>query len=241
MKAKKWIVGGLIVTTAAVLTTRAVIPQSRTVRTTASITAVYQYPNPLAPSTAILGFETLAGHDIVNLALGTPLATVRTNELLAMDITCGSTAAQMVIFDRAASSNILTIAQSTSMTVLTGQDNPDAAGPNHERFVIQMGVNTNGFLVGGSFTIAGRLYLTPSNGCPATVLIDTDKGHDKVCADTNVKDSDVKGSKDKTISGEAHMIGVANVIVLVGPTSTSTNTFLMPDGKFTMKRILLSN
>jgi len=237
MKAKKWIIGGLIATAAAVLTTWALPPQSRTVRTTASITAVYQYPNPLATNTAILGFETLAGHDIVNLALGTSLETVRTNELLAMDIDCGSTAASLVIYGESQGSNLLTIAQSTSMTALTGQDNPAAVGPNHERFVIQMGVNTNGFLVGGSFTIAGRLYLTPSNGCPAVVLVDTDKGHDKVCADANIKDLDVKGSKDKSISGEAHLIGLTDVIVLDG----STNTFLLPDGKFTMKRILTSN
>jgi hypothetical protein len=141
------------------------------------------------------------------------------------------------VYGQSQNSNLLTIAQSTSMTALTAQDNPDAAGPNHERFVIQMGINTNGFLVGGSFTIAGRLYLTPSNGCPAAVLVDTDKTHDKVCADASIKDLDVKVDKDKSISGEAHLIGVTDVIVLDG----STNTFLLPFGQFTMKRILLNN
>lgn len=237
MKAKKWIVAGVIASTAAVLTTWATIESSRTIRTTASITAVYQTPNPLATNTATLAVESLAGHDIVNLALGTALETARTNQLLAMDINCNSTEASLVIFDTVLSSNILTIAQSTSMTALTAQDNPDAAGPNHERFVIQMGINTNGFLVGGSLTVAGRIYLTPSNGCPAEVLINTDKAHDKVCADANIKDLDVKGVKDKHITGEAHLIGVTDVIVLDG----STNTFLLPFGQFTMKRILLSN
>ena len=237
MKAKKWIVAGLIVTTAAVLTTLAIPPGSKTLRTTASVNAVFQIANPLATNTAILAFDTFAGHDFVNLALGTDLTTVRTNEVLAMDFDCGSSAASLVVFNKALSSNIVTIAQSTSLIALTGQDNPEAAGPNHERFVMEMGINTNGFLIGGSLTVAGRMYLTPSNGCPATVLIDTDKGHDKACADANLKDTDDKTDKDKTISGEANLIGVANVVSLLG----TTNTVLLPHGDLTMKRILLSN
>ncbi len=237
MKAKKWIVAGLIATTAVVLTTWAIPEHSKTLRTTGSVTVAYQAPNPLATNTEILLFETLEGHDFVNLALGTALTTVRTNEVLAMDFDCGSSAASLVVFDKALSSNIVTIAQSTSLTALTGQDNPDAAGPNHERFVMEMGINTNGFLIGGSLTLAGRVFLTPSNGCPATVLIDTDKGHDRVCDDASLKDTYDKTDKDKSISGDAHLIGVANVVTLTG----STNTFLLPNGQLTMRSILSSN
>lgn len=236
MKANKWIVAGLIATTAAVLTVWATSPGSRTLRTYASITAVYQTPNPLATNTDVLAFESFAGHDLVNLALGSSLETDQSNNVLALDFDCGSSAASLVVFDKVSSSNIVTIAQSTSLTALTGQDNPSAAGPNHERFVMNMDVKTNGFLIGGSLTIAGRVYLTPSNGCPATVTIDTDKGHDKSCNDASIKDTDDK-DKDKTLSGAAHLIGLVNVIFLDG----STNTVLLPDGQLTMHRILLSN
>jgi len=237
MKAKKWIVGGLVAAMATALTTWALTDGSRTLRTYAAITAVYQTPNPLATNTEILAFDSFAGHDFVNLALGSPLTTVQSNNVLALDFDCGSSAASLVVFDKLSSSNIATIAQSTSLTALTGQDNPSAAGPNHERFVMNMDIKTNGFLIGGSLTVAGRIYLVPSNGCPAVVTIDTDKSDDKVCNDSGaLKNTDDKIA-DKTISGAAHLIGLANVVFLDG----STNTVLLPNGYFTMHRILSSN
>jgi hypothetical protein len=66
----------------------------------------------------------------------------------------------------------------------------------------------------------------PSNGCPAVVTIDTDKSDDKVCNDSGaLKNTDDKIA-DKTISGAAHLIGLANVVFLDG----STNTVLLPNG-----------
>jgi hypothetical protein len=99
---------------------------------------------------------------------------------------------------------------------------------------MRMAVNTNGFLVGGFLTVAGRVYLNPTNGCPRAVLVDTDKAHDRDFADAAVKDLDDK-VKDKEITGEAHLIGVANVIFEDG----STNVTLLPFGQMTLRRQLL--
>jgi hypothetical protein len=236
MKAKRWIVIGTVASATAVLTALATVPSFRTFRTTASVGAVFQVPNPLATNTTQLAFDRFAGHDLVNLALGQSLATVLTNQVLALEIDCGTTEANLVVFDRLLSSNILTIATSASITALTGQDNPSAAGPNHERFVMQMGVSTNGALVGGFLTVAGRVYLDPTNGCPRAVLVDTDRSEDKGLGDAVIKDVDADLKvKDKSIAGQAHLIGVVNVIFTDG----STNTTLLPFGQLTIKRQLL--
>jgi len=237
MNAKRWIVVGIAASAVAVFTALALPIPTRTFRTTASIGAVFQVPNPAATNTALLAFDTFAGHDLVNLAMGTALTTVRTNQVLAMEINCDSTFARLVVFDTGLLSNIVDIAGSTNIFALTGQDDAGAAGPNHERFVMRMEVNTNGFLVGGFMTVAGRVYLDPTNGCPRAVLIDTDRGHDKGLADAALKNLDDK-VKDKEIAGEAHLIGVVNAIFLEGG-GVVTNTTLLPFGQLTMRRQLL--
>ena len=235
MKAKRWIVIGTVASAAAVLTALAVPAAERTFRTTASVGAVFQAPNPLNTNADVLGFDRFAGHDLVNLALGTALTTVRTNEVLALEIACGSASASLVVFDRTLASNTVIIATSSRVTALTGQDDPSAVGPGHERFVIQMGVHTNNFLIGGFLTVAGRVFLTPSNGCPVAVLRDTDRGEDKGFADAAIKNLDIKTEKDKSLAGEAHLIGVVNVEFANG----ATNTVLLPFGQLTMRRQLL--
>jgi hypothetical protein len=232
MKMKAWMIVGAAICLAA---SSAVFAQERTFRTTAALEGVFQIPNPAATTTKVLFTEGFAGHDFVNLALGTALTTVRTNEVLALEINCGSTQASLVIFDRTKLSNIVTLATSTQITALTGQDNPSAPGPNHERFVIQMDVNNNNDLLGGFLTIAGRMYLNPTNGCPRALLVDTDRGSDRLFADAAVKNTDNPAEKDTRISGEAHLIGVADVIFTDG----STNTVLLPFGDLTMRRQLL--
>ena len=234
MKAKRWIVIGTVASAAADLTVLALPPATRTFRTTASVRAVFQIPNPLNTNVAVLGFDTFAGHDLVNLVLGTPLTTVRTNEVLALEMDCGSSAADLVVYDKTLASNIVIIATSSQVIALAGQDNPSAVGPGHERFVMQMGVNTNNFVIGGFMTVAGRFYLNPTNGCPTAVLVDSDRGHDKGFADAAIKDT-IKTEKDKHLSGEAHMIGVANIVFETG----ATNTVLLPFGQFTMRQQLL--
>ena len=236
MKAKQWIIIGVATSAVAILTALAIPVPTRTFRTTASINAVLQVANPVATNTALLAFDTFAGHDLVNLALGTPLSTVRTNQLLALEINCDSTFARLVVFDAEVSSNIVDIAGSTNIFALTGQDNASAPGPNHERFVMRMEVNTNGFLQGGFLTVSGRVYLDPTNGCPRAVLIDTDRSHDRGLGDAAIKDKDGDSKvKDTNIAGDAHLIGVVNVIFEGG----TTNEVLLPFGQLTMKRQLL--
>ncbi len=236
MKAKQWIAIGVAASAVAVLTALALPVATRTFRTTASIGAVFQVPNPIATNTALLAFDTFAGHDLVNLALGEALTTVQTNHVLALEINCDSTFARLVVFDTGLSSNIVDIAGSTNIYALTGQDVPSAPGPNHERFVMRMEVNTNGFLVGGFLTVAGRVYLNPTNGCPRALLVDSDRREDKAFADATLKNLDPDSKvKDKNITGEAHLIGVANVIFEDG----STNVTLLPFGQLTMRRQLL--
>lgn len=240
MKAKQWIAIGVAATAVAVLTAWALPVPTRTFRTTASVNAVLQVPNPLATNTALLAFDTFAGHDLVNLALGQPLSTVQTNHLLAMEINCDSTFARLVVFDTGLLSNIVDIAGSTNIFALTGQDNASAPGPNHERFVMRMEVNTNGFLQGGFLTVAGRVFLDPTNGCPRTVLVDTDHSHDRGFGDASVKDKDQDSKvRDRNIDGNAHLIGVVNVILQGAGGSISTNVVLLPSGQLTMRRQLL--
>lgn len=234
MKAKRWIVTGVIATTAAAMTALAAT-SNQTFRTSASVASVFQIANPIATNTDILFTEALAGHNLVALALGTNVEAVLTNQVLAFEINCGSTTANLTVFDRSGDSNLMTIATSTKITALTAQDSPSLAGPNHERFVVDMGVATNGFIIGGEVTIAGRMYLNPATGCPRAVLVDTDRGEDKLCGDSSVKDTADKTEKDKMISGEAHLIGVVNVLQLDG----STNAVLLPFGHLTMRRQLL--
>ena len=234
MKVRRWITIGAVASAAAVLTALAVPPATRTFRTTASVQAVFQVPNPVATNTALLAFDTFTGSDLVNLALGTNLTAVITNLTLALEIDCGSSQASLVVFDTILASNVLTIATSTHIDALTGQDNAAAAGPNHERYVMQMGVSTNGALVGGFLTVSGRLYLDPTNGCPRTVLVDTDRKHDRGFGDAALKDVGLK-VRDTVTAGDAHLIGVVNGIFVDG----TTNTTLLPFGQLTERRQLL--
>lgn len=234
MKAKNWIVAGVIATTAVAMTAFATTDE--TFRATGAVGVAFQIPAPFPPGATnlILFTETFPDGEFVDLALGTNTASVLTNEVLAFEIDCGSTFASLVVYDKATSNDVVTIATSTKITVLTGQDSELLLGPNHERFVADMDINTNGFLVGGSMTIAGRMYLDPTNGCPEVVKVDTDNKGDKLFCDAAVSDTEDK--KDKSISGEAHLIGVANVI---DPENGSTNTVMLPFGHITLRRELL--
>ena len=232
MKTKRWIVIGTVASAAAVLTALAVPPAPRTFRTTAGVTAVLQVPDPVATNTDLLATIPLAGHDLVSYSLGT--TNVLTNQVLALEINCGSSQADVVVYDKTLHSNVLVIATSSRIDVLTSQDDPTSAGPNRERFVMQMGVNTNGFLIGGYLTVAGRVYLD-TNGCPRAVLVDTDRGLDRSLSDIVVKNLDDKTDKTKLIAGEAHLIGMVNSIVQTG----ATNVFLLPFGHLTMRQQLL--
>jgi hypothetical protein len=88
-------------------------------------------------------------------------------------------------------------------------------------------------LAGGFLTIAGRVYLNPTNGCPRSLLVDTDRRQDKVCGDpAAVKNAEDK-DRTKQIAGRGHFIGVIDMI-----TSAATNTVLVPDGHLSIERLL---
>jgi hypothetical protein len=235
MKAKKLMVAGLIATTVAAVTGFAA-STNETFRATGSVGIAYQFPAQFPPGATNLILQTVTYPDseFVALALGTNATAEATNDVLAFEIDCGSTVASLVVFDKATSNDVITVATSTKITALTAQDSESLVGPNHERFVIDMDINTNGFLIGGSLTVAGRMYLDPTNGCPRVAPVDTDNKEDKLFGDTAIKDTEDK--KDKSISGEAHLIGVADV---VDPENGSTNTILLPFGHVTLRRELL--
>jgi len=194
-------------------------------------------------------FEHLIGADLVNLALGTGVGTVRTNEVLALEVACDSSSASLVVFDKATKSNLVTIAASSKIVVVQQQDNPAAAFPDRERFATEMdivpsaGSNANA-LVSGFLDVAGRLYLNPTNGCPRTVLVDTDRRQDVICGDG----STVSASEDvtigkhkitvidddtKEIAGRGHFHGALTVLI-----AGQTNTLVVPVGALSIDRQL---
>jgi hypothetical protein len=233
VKMKTWLTAGTVISLAAVSAVFA-----GTFRTPAALQSVTQDTQDGNPA---YNFQGYAGHDLVNWALGTPVSTVRTNEVLAMTVDCtgsNSSSIALVVWDKVASSNIATIATSSRIaTVLDQGKNDTNTFPSHERFVTLLDVATLGNgsngLIGGYLTMAGRIQLSPTNGCPRAVLVDTDRRDDKNCGDPKeIKDTDEKGSF-KPRAGRAHFIGVLDVIS-VG----ETNTLLVPAGALTLLREL---
>ena len=225
------VVGAMILTA----TAPAILAQTRTFRTPASMEGVIQDADLAGKPT--YNFEGFIGRDLVNLALGTALGTPRSNEVLAIEFTCDSSSATLVVFDRATTNNLATIATSTSIDVVQQQDKDSAAFPNRERFVTRMdvatlGTSSNG-LAGGFLTIAGRVYLNPTNGCPRSLLVDTDRGQDRVCGDPTAVKNTEDQDRTKQLAGRGHFIGVIDMI-----TSAATNTVLVPDGHLSIERLL---
>jgi hypothetical protein len=184
-------------------------------------------------------FEGFDGADLVNLALGTDLGTTRTNEVLAIEFTCNSNSVSLVVFDKATSNNLAVIATSFEMSVVKQQDDDATAFPNRERFAAEMNVaslgnDTNG-LVSGFIDIAGRVYLSPTNGCPRALLVDTDRKDDGKCGDPVLITDKLEKIKGKIAlyGGRGHFHGSLDVI-----SSTVTNTILVPDGALSIERVL---
>src|SRR5215469_10183996 len=127
----------LIVVGAVVMTANCVYAgdPSETFRTLAAGTGLYQ-TNDTA-SKPIYGRLPVFGHDLVAAALALPLSTpftnsVLSNDVLALQIDCGSTTASLVVFDKTASNIMATIATSTSLDVAQQQGNDTNAFPNRE-------------------------------------------------------------------------------------------------------------
>ena len=233
MKMKVYLAVGTTVLVAAALA-HAVTP-TRTFRTPASMQGVIQDTDLAGKPT--YDFEKFIGRNLVNLALGTALGTARSNEVLAIEFLCDSSSASLVVFDRAGASNLATIATSSSIDVVQQQDKDSTSFPNRERFVARLdvatlGTSSNG-LAGGFLTVAGRVHLNPTNGCPRTILVDTDRRQDRDCGDSAAVKNTEDKDRSKQIGGRGHFIGVLDMI-----TSGSTNTVLVPEGAFSIERLL---
>lgn len=235
MKMKTWLAVGAVVLLASASGVLAGTP-ARTFRSPAAIQGVIQDTDLAAKP--VYDFEKFIGADLVNLALGTALGTVRTNEVLALEFACDSSSAQLVVYDKAASNNIATIATSSRIDVVQQQDRDSTAFPNRERYVAHLdigslGNGTNG-LTGGYITIAGRVHLDPATGCPRALRVDTDHRQDNECGDPKaVKDSEDK-DPSKFLAGRAHFVGVLDVV-----TAGTSHTILVPAGALTIRRQLL--
>ena len=215
----------------------AAVGPTRTFRTTASMPVVFQDVD--LGGKPSFGLATIEGHDLVNLALGTSLTNRRTNEVLALEIDCGSTVVSLVVFDKTLGTNIATIATSTTLDVVTDQGKDTAAFPNKERFVAQMAVQASGnatnALISGQLTLSGRLQLNPTNGCPQAVLRDHDR-FDRVFKDGEFRSGDDKLEirlHDFHQAGQAHLMGVVNLIA-----EEKTTKVLIPFGSLSIKRQL---
>jgi hypothetical protein len=197
---------------------------TETFRTLAAGTGIYQNEN--AASKPAYGIEEIFGHDLVAAVLGAPLGTVVTNPVLALQVDCGSTTASLVAFDKLSSNVVATIAVCTNLSVVKAQDVDTTPFPNKERFVGQFVVNTANNLQGGFLTIAGRLQLDPTNGCPRAIRVQVDpldRSLDHLFRDSDGKNADDPKNDDILRAGVAHAVGAVNLIF-----NSSTNQVLLP-------------
>jgi len=182
---------------------------------------------------------TLRGFELVNLAMGRPVADVsHPEQVLAMTIACDLSEAQLVVFDRTAKDDVATIAESTSVDSVKAQG-PRATAPNLAHFVARFDVSENGNatdgIESGFATVAGRLHLDPQTGCPHAVLISLDKDpNDKLFGNTDLSSrEDPEEVKDVLRAGQAHLIGVLDLV-----SAGKSNTVLVPYGQLSIRRPL---
>ncbi|HVM60608.1 MAG TPA: hypothetical protein VMV72_07040 [Verrucomicrobiae bacterium] len=228
---RKWAAAGVAASVVAAAVVFAALPGPiRVFRTVVSMLTVQQGTDPLQ-----FTYNLRDGEDIVSLALG---ATPTSNQVFAMLIPCNSAAADLVMYDKS-DSNIMLIATSTSFTTVKQQAfnkrRATAGATNEERFVAQFNVvATNNLAPGGFLTVAGRLHLD-TNGCPVAVLIKLNKdAKDAGYADADVTDMEQDAAiKDEYRAGEAHFIGMLNVI-----SGDETNAWLVPLGHMSFRRQL---
>lgn len=210
-----------------------------TLRTTGYFVGLTQGTNAVTkkPSYSNVSF---AGHNLVNLAMGRGLNDTNfPNQVMAVTFACDLSSADLVVWDLAASNTVAVIATSVAVDAVYQQDALSHTGPNHAHFVStlqiqQSGGETNG-LLGGYFTVAGRLNLNPANGCPQPVLVVLDRDSlDQVDDDIELPaslDPDPVPLIERT--GLAHLIGVVDVV-----TKADSYTILVPYGGLSFRREL---
>jgi len=218
---------GVAITVVAGFTALAVTNPVRVFRAPAAMIAVGQGTNSISGHLEY-DYAFLNGSNLVALALGTDPTS---NQVCALQIDCGSSAAALVVFDKS-NSNITTIATSTSIDTVQQQGFRATSGSD-ERFVARFNVGPVGDLAGGFLTMEGRLHLD-SNGCPHTVFLSLDRDpKDTQFGDTSVRDTEQDARSESVIlrrqgAGLGHFIGVLDV-ASGGP----TNVVLIPLGHVT--------
>ncbi|HTS17122.1 MAG TPA: hypothetical protein VMP11_06080 [Verrucomicrobiae bacterium] len=232
MRLKGWFSLGAVIS---IMASSAGFAQTRTFRSPAAFEGVVQ-DTDVAGKPAY-AFEAFDGNSLVNLALGTSLETVRTNEVLALEFACDSSSVQLVAFDKAAASNLVVIATSSKISVVQQQGLDTALFPSRERFAAELEVvasgNASNGIAGGFIDVAGRVFLSPTNGCPRALRVDTDRRDDRICGDaTTVQDPDNTGVL-RAYAGRGHFHGA---IYVIG--SGTTNTVLVPEGALSIDRQL---
>jgi hypothetical protein len=237
MKTKKKIFIGASLAVAAI-TAYAAMADGVTFRTLGYFIGIVQGTDPITGHPRYENAD-FAGHNLVDLAMGRPVGDTNVpDQVMAMTFACDLSSANLVVYDKSVSNIVATIASSTSVSSVVQQDVKEP-GPNRAHFVatLQIGSNgnpTNG-LVGGYFTVAGRLNLDPTNGCPRPVLVVLDRDPlDRVDDDLEVsagQDPDSVALIERT--GLAHLIGVVDAI-----TDGNTNTVLVPHGRLSIRREL---
>jgi hypothetical protein len=228
----------LLVALAVATSAGAIGANLQTFRTTALLRGIAQGQDSV---TGAPQFDpvTLRGVDLVNLAMGRAIGDVsHAEQVLAMTIACDLGAAQLVVFDRFASREVETIAESTSFDSVRAQG-PRATAPTRAHFVARFDVDENGNatdgITSGFATVAGRLDLDPQTGCPHAVLISLDKDpNDKLFGngDLSNKDDPEEG-KDVLRAGHAHLIGVLDLV-----SAGKSSTVLVPFGQLSIRRPL---
>ncbi|HEY3915160.1 MAG TPA: hypothetical protein VGN61_11800 [Verrucomicrobiae bacterium] len=238
MKIQKRIAIAATALAAAALTAYATGVTTKIFRTTAYFIGLTQGVNPVTGHLEYVN-ANFAGRNLVDLAMGRAATDKSTlNQVLAMTFACDLSSANLVVYDQDTSNIVATIASSTSVDSVKQQDK-GFSGPNRAHFVavLQVGQNgnaTNG-VIGGFFTVAGRVNLNPTTGCPQPVLVLLDRDPlDAVDGDVEIPASDDPDSVPLLVrTGLAHTIGVLDAVI-----DGSTNTILIPNGHLSIRRKL---
>lgn len=214
----------LFLATAVTMVAGSVYGQDETFRTLMWGSGIYQNETNSRP---IYGITNVYGHDLVEASLGLPLTvTTPTNPVLALVIDCNSTTASLVAYDKVLSNVVAVIATSTSLNVVLQHDkNNTNEFANREHFVAQFAVTPTNNLAGGFLTVAGRLQLNPTNGCPRAIKVEIDP-LDHLSFDKDVRNLDDPENDDILRAGVAHAVGVVELGNF--PASGSTNNVLLP-------------
>jgi hypothetical protein len=238
MKTKKRIFLGAASLAVAAIAAYASGVGTETFRTIAYFIGVTQGTDPISGHPRYQ-YADFAGHNLVNLAMGRTVTDTNVpNQVLAMTFACDLSSTSLVVYDILTSNVVATIATSTSLNSVVQQD-ANQSGPNRAQFVAQLQIGTNGTptngLVDGYFTVAGRLNLDPTNGCPRPVAVWFDRDPlDRLVDNVELPAREDPDSVPLTVrTGLGHLIGVVDTI-----TDGNTNTVLVPYGGLSIRREL---